>query len=97
VKTICLTLARPKTSSKLLQLCRPCSQQAGKGKDVKRNSASSRHYSTTAAAEPFLNGSSSVYVEEMYSSWLKDPTSVHKVFIVLMFVKSFSFPSLASI
>lgn len=32
-----------------------------------------------AAQEPFLNGSSSVYVEEMYRSWLKDPGSVHKV------------------
>ncbi|XP_046646434.1 2-oxoglutarate dehydrogenase, mitochondrial-like [Daphnia pulicaria] len=30
-----------------------------------------------AAAEPFLNGSSSVYVEEMYNSWLQDPKSVH--------------------
>nr|CAH0106468.1 unnamed protein product [Daphnia galeata] len=42
-----------------------------------------RHYSaappppTQAAAEPFLNGSSSVYVEEMYNSWLQDPKSVH--------------------
>lgn len=32
-----------------------------------------------AAQEPFLNGSSSVYVEEMYRSWQKDPNSVHKV------------------
>lgn len=32
-----------------------------------------------AAQEPFLNGSSSVYVEEMYKSWEKDPNSVHKV------------------
>lgn len=28
--------------------------------------------------EPFLNGSSSVYVEEMYDAWLQDPKSVHK-------------------
>lgn len=28
--------------------------------------------------EPFLNGSSSIYVEEMYKAWLKDPNSVHK-------------------
>lgn len=28
--------------------------------------------------EPFLNGSSSVYVEEMYNAWTADPTSVHK-------------------
>jgi 2-oxoglutarate dehydrogenase E1 component len=42
-----------------------------------------RHHSaappTQAAAEPFLNGSSSVYVEEMYNSWLQDPKSVHAV------------------
>src|SRR6266487_3018142 len=40
-----------------------------------------RGYMTRAAQEPFLNGSSSVYVEEMYRSWLKDPGSVHKVFL----------------
>lgn len=33
---------------------------------------------STAAAEPFLNGSSSTYVEEMYESWKAEPTSVHK-------------------
>ena len=34
---------------------------------------------STAAAEPFLNGSSSSYIDEMYESWQQDPTSVHKV------------------
>lgn len=46
-----------------------------------------RHYSASApppppasvAAEPFLNGSSSVYIEEMYNAWLVDPKSVHAV------------------
>jgi len=33
---------------------------------------------STAAAEPFLNGSSSSYVDEMYESWQQDPISVHK-------------------
>ncbi|KAF5288848.1 hypothetical protein FQA39_LY03727 [Lamprigera yunnana] len=28
-------------------------------------------------AEPFLNGSSGAYVEDMYNAWLKDPSSVH--------------------
>ncbi|KAI6222065.1 Dehydrogenase and Transketolase domain containing protein [Aphelenchoides besseyi] len=28
-------------------------------------------------AEPFLNGSSGVYVEQMYESWRRDPSSVH--------------------
>ncbi|XP_066157508.1 2-oxoglutarate dehydrogenase complex component E1 isoform X3 [Euwallacea fornicatus] len=36
-----------------------------------------RDYSVPAAAEPFLNGSSSQYVEDMYNAWLADPSSVH--------------------
>jgi len=42
-----------------------------------------RHYTSAppppppGAAEPFLNGTSSIYVEEMYNSWLQDPKSVH--------------------
>lgn len=40
---------------------------------------SKRQYMAKAAQEPFLNGSSSVYVEEMYKSWQQDPNSVHKV------------------
>ncbi|XP_074648897.1 2-oxoglutarate dehydrogenase complex component E1-like [Tubulanus polymorphus] len=35
-------------------------------------------YSSQVVAEPFLNGSSSSYMEEMYNSWLEDPKSVHK-------------------
>ncbi|XP_012168262.1 2-oxoglutarate dehydrogenase complex component E1 isoform X5 [Bombus affinis] len=35
-----------------------------------------RKYSKVAT-EPFLNGSSSTYVEEMYNAWLQDPHSVH--------------------
>ncbi|KAM6965290.1 oxoglutarate (alpha-ketoglutarate) dehydrogenase a (lipoamide) isoform 2-T2 [Aplochiton taeniatus] len=37
-----------------------------------------RCYTAPGAAEPFLNGTSSNYVEEMYSAWLEDPKSVHK-------------------
>uniref|UniRef100_A0A8C9TH64 2-oxoglutarate dehydrogenase complex component E1 n=1 Tax=Scleropages formosus TaxID=113540 RepID=A0A8C9TH64_SCLFO len=37
-----------------------------------------RHYTAPVAAEPFLNGTSSNYVEEMYYSWLENPKSVHK-------------------
>lgn len=37
-----------------------------------------KHYNSTAA-EPFLDGTSSNYVEEMYNSWLRDPASVHTV------------------
>ncbi|ESO00011.1 hypothetical protein HELRODRAFT_192693 [Helobdella robusta] len=32
----------------------------------------------TVAQEPFLNGSSSSYIEEMYNAWLENPKSVHK-------------------
>jgi len=45
-----------------------------------------RLYSTPATsvvAEPFLNGTSSTYVEEMYESWLENPGSVHKVNVML--------------
>ncbi|RVE52834.1 hypothetical protein evm_002491 [Chilo suppressalis] len=34
-------------------------------------------WKSSTAAEPFLNGSSSAYVETMYNSWLTDPNSVH--------------------
>ncbi|XP_057325099.1 2-oxoglutarate dehydrogenase complex component E1 isoform X2 [Microplitis mediator] len=36
-----------------------------------------RRFSSKVATEPFLNGSSSSYVEEMYNAWLQDPSSVH--------------------
>uniref|UniRef100_A0A671NSB6 2-oxoglutarate dehydrogenase complex component E1 n=1 Tax=Sinocyclocheilus anshuiensis TaxID=1608454 RepID=A0A671NSB6_9TELE len=37
-----------------------------------------RCYAAPVAAEPFLNGTSSNYVEEMYYAWLENPKSVHK-------------------
>ncbi|XP_031947731.1 2-oxoglutarate dehydrogenase, mitochondrial-like isoform X6 [Corvus moneduloides] len=37
-----------------------------------------RCYSAPVAAEPFLSGTSSNYVEEMYYAWLENPKSVHK-------------------
>ncbi|KAM6040508.1 2-oxoglutarate dehydrogenase complex component E1 isoform 2-T2 [Chlamydotis macqueenii] len=37
-----------------------------------------RCYSAPMAAEPFLSGTSSNYVEEMYYAWLENPKSVHK-------------------
>ena len=40
---------------------------------------SNRGYAAQVTAEPFLNGSSSNYVEEMYNAWLEDHNSVHKV------------------
>ena len=35
--------------------------------------------SSSGAAEPFLSGSSGVYVEQMYEAWRENPSSVHKV------------------
>uniref|UniRef100_A0A2C9JG65 2-oxoglutarate dehydrogenase complex component E1 n=1 Tax=Biomphalaria glabrata TaxID=6526 RepID=A0A2C9JG65_BIOGL len=37
-----------------------------------------RNLSTQVAAEPFMNGSSSAYIEDMYEAWQRDPNSVHK-------------------
>ncbi|XP_035736743.1 2-oxoglutarate dehydrogenase, mitochondrial-like isoform X4 [Vespa mandarinia] len=39
--------------------------------------APTRKYNSRVATEPFLNGSTSSYVEEMYNAWLQDPHSVH--------------------
>lgn len=41
--------------------------------------ASSVRTYSSASAEPFLDGTSSSYVEDMYNSWLRDPASVHTV------------------
>lgn len=70
-KTI-LTYSRLRMVEGYKLACRTCSSQAGSKK-------SNRNYATLAAAEPFLSGSSSVYVEEMYAAWQNDPASVHKV------------------
>nr|CAD7439446.1 unnamed protein product [Timema bartmani] len=40
-------------------------------------SATNQRHSTKVGAEPFLNGTSAVYMEEMYKSWCIDPKSVH--------------------
>ncbi|XP_044101675.1 2-oxoglutarate dehydrogenase, mitochondrial isoform X1 [Neovison vison] len=37
-----------------------------------------RCFTAPVAAEPFLSGTSSNYVEEMYYAWLENPKSVHK-------------------
>lgn len=38
-----------------------------------------QRYASSGASEPFLSGSNSNYVEEMYYAWLENPKSVHKV------------------
>lgn len=40
---------------------------------------SARVMSSSVNLEPFLNGSSGNYVEEMYEAWRVDPKSVHRV------------------
>lgn len=49
-------------------------------------SSSFRHYSASASSEPFLNASSSAYVEDMYNAWLADPKSVHAVSLCKLFL-----------
>ena len=44
----------------------------------------SRPLSSTVNLEPFLNGSSGNYVEEMYEAWMNNPKSVHKVYITYL-------------
>jgi 2-oxoglutarate dehydrogenase E1 component len=48
--------------------------------------SSIRDYNAPVQTEPFLNGSSSAYVEEMYNAWLANPKSVHVVSFALLFV-----------
>ncbi|XP_037693179.1 2-oxoglutarate dehydrogenase, mitochondrial isoform X1 [Choloepus didactylus] len=45
---------------------------------VARTCQQIRCYTAPVAAEPFLSGTSSNYVEEMYYAWLENPKSVHK-------------------
>lgn len=57
----------------------------------KRNFYASSVYlsNNQVGAEPFLNGNSSKYVEEMYNAWLEDSKSVHSVsrkFLFLIFI-----------
>ena len=70
----------PRVAAVYKSACRTCSSQAGSGS---KSDKGKRNYATQAAAEPFLSGSSSVYVEEMYSAWQKDPNSVHIVSCVI--------------
>lgn len=42
-----------------------------------------RCYNVPAESDPFLNGSSGSYLEDMYNAWLADPSSVHPVSIAV--------------
>ncbi|KAM6986700.1 2-oxoglutarate dehydrogenase complex component E1-like isoform 5-T5 [Aplochiton taeniatus] len=68
---------RPMTASQnaqSLSLGRPVTLGAG----ALRTFQPTRRLNASVAAEPFLSGTSSNYVEEMYYAWLENPRSVHK-------------------
>ncbi|KAI8428547.1 hypothetical protein MSG28_007312 [Choristoneura fumiferana] len=73
-------LIRCDSSQKVIRchenFCTLTDSQLDSGKTAAVTVNANRLKSSTAA-EPFLNGSSSAYVETMYNSWLSDPNSVH--------------------
>ncbi|KAM4597494.1 2-oxoglutarate dehydrogenase complex component E1-like [Polymixia lowei] len=74
----CAARLRPLTASQAAQTVgqqRPNTVSATSGT---RTFQPIRCYTAPVASEPFLNGTSSNYVEEMYYAWLEDPKSVHK-------------------
>uniref|UniRef100_A0A672HUR7 2-oxoglutarate dehydrogenase complex component E1 n=1 Tax=Salarias fasciatus TaxID=181472 RepID=A0A672HUR7_SALFA len=74
----CAARLRPLTASQAAQTAgqqRPITAAPSGGA---RTFQPIRCFSAPVASEPFLNGTSSNYVEEMYFAWLEDPKSVHK-------------------
>uniref|UniRef100_A0A669ED42 2-oxoglutarate dehydrogenase complex component E1 n=1 Tax=Oreochromis niloticus TaxID=8128 RepID=A0A669ED42_ORENI len=74
----CAARLRPLTASQAAQTVgqqRPITVTSTGGK---RTFQPIRCYTAPVASEPFLNGTSSNYVEEMYYAWLENPKSVHK-------------------
>lgn len=47
---------------------------------------------TTSAQSNFINGTSTTYIEEIYKSWLSNPTSVHKSWDIYFRTGEFSSP-----
>ncbi|KAJ3604701.1 hypothetical protein NHX12_029441 [Muraenolepis orangiensis] len=78
----CAARLRPLTASQAAQTAgQPRTNMAATGAAATsgtRTFLPIRCYVAPVAAEPFLNGTSSNYVEEMYFAWLEDPKSVHK-------------------
>ncbi|XP_067857420.1 2-oxoglutarate dehydrogenase complex component E1 isoform X2 [Heptranchias perlo] len=68
----CAAKLRPLTASQTVK----CLSHSGPA--VSRTFQQGRFYTAPVAAEPFLSGTSSNYVEEMYFAWLENPQSVHK-------------------
>ena len=63
------------------RVCQPASRVLGllAPGSVAATTAGTRPYASGVAAEPFLSGTSSSYVEDMFLAWQQDPNSVHKV------------------
>ncbi|XP_055518413.1 2-oxoglutarate dehydrogenase complex component E1 isoform X2 [Leucoraja erinacea] len=68
----CAAKLRPLTASQTVK------NVSHSGAAVSRTFQQWRFYTAPVAAEPFLSGTSSNYVEEMYFAWLENPQSVHK-------------------
>lgn len=68
----CATKLRPLTASQTVKAL-------SHSRAAMRTFGQAHCYAAPVAAEPFLSGTSSNYVEEMYSAWLDNPKSVHKV------------------
>lgn len=75
----CAARLRPLTASQAAQTVAQQRPITATGAAGSRTFQPIRSYSAPVASEPFLNGTSSNYVEEMYYAWLENPKSVHKV------------------
>ncbi|KAK5931886.1 hypothetical protein CgunFtcFv8_003640 [Champsocephalus gunnari] len=74
----CAARLRPLTASQAAQTVGPQRPITGPSRGGTRTFLPIRCYTAPVASEPFLNGTSSNYVEEMYFAWMEDPKSVHK-------------------
>uniref|UniRef100_A0A3B5M598 2-oxoglutarate dehydrogenase complex component E1 n=1 Tax=Xiphophorus couchianus TaxID=32473 RepID=A0A3B5M598_9TELE len=75
----CAARLRPLTASQAAQTVGQQRPITATGAACSRTFQPIRSYSAPVASEPFLNGTSSNYVEEMYYAWLENPKSVHKI------------------
>ncbi|XP_034727995.1 2-oxoglutarate dehydrogenase, mitochondrial-like [Etheostoma cragini] len=74
----CAARLRPLTASQAAQTVGPQRPTTVASTGGTRTFQPIRCYTAPVASEPFLNGTSSNYVEEMYFAWLENPKSVHK-------------------
>ncbi|XP_028313717.1 2-oxoglutarate dehydrogenase, mitochondrial isoform X3 [Gouania willdenowi] len=74
----CAARLRPLTASQAAQTVAQQRPITGTNRGHSRTFQPIRSYTAPVASEPFLNGTSSNYVEEMYFAWLEDPKCVHK-------------------